>query len=491
MNKENTRYLTILHSNDMHGDFLAESQGEKGTLIGGMALLSGYLNEVRRKEKNVLYLIAGDMLQGSLIDAEYKGISTMEIMNYLAPDVVSLGNHELDYGLRHLLFLEKMANFPIVNANLYIKTYHKRLMRPQIVMHMDGMDILLIGVITQEVLETLAMDSDIATFVELEEVRAEVGKICNAYNHEDVDLTILLTHIGFQSDVRLAEMLDPAWGVDIIIGGHSHTILDQPAEVNNVLIVQAGVGTDQIGRFDIVVDKETNSIAEWKWQLIPVDSNLAEHDNELHEFIQSFQDEVERKYNQILCRMARKLTHPKREQETELGNLVADILAQRAIVDVMLVGSGSIRKKEFGPLVTLRHLTEMYPYSEPLFKVVVTGEQLARLFAHFMRPENRVEGESQCFQVNQGVQACYCNADRELVELLIGGHQVQSDAQYSIGIQEFHWTNSHKSLGHTAEELSTIARPRVVATSAQDVLEEYFASHQNLNSQVEGRLSYR
>jgi 5'-nucleotidase len=123
-----TKKFTILHSNDMHGDFFAE--GQRGKLIGGLALLSGYINKVRREEENVLYVISGDMLQGSIVDTEYKGISTMEIMNYLAPDVVSTGNLEFDYGLPHLLFLEKMANFPIVNANLYIKGYNKRLMNP-------------------------------------------------------------------------------------------------------------------------------------------------------------------------------------------------------------------------------------------------------------------------------------------------------------------------------------------------------------------------
>jgi len=102
----------------MHGDFFAELSGKKGGLIGGLALLSGYINKVRKEEENVLYVISGDMVQGSIIDSEYKGISTIEIMNYLAPDVVTLGNHEFDYGLPHLLFLEKMANLPIGKANL-------------------------------------------------------------------------------------------------------------------------------------------------------------------------------------------------------------------------------------------------------------------------------------------------------------------------------------------------------------------------------------
>ncbi len=137
-----TKQFTILHSNDMHGDILAEDKKERGKLIGGLALLSGYINKVRKEEKNVLYVISGDMLQGSIIDTEYKGTSTIEIMNYLAPDVVAIGNHEVDYGLPHLLFLEKLANFPIVNANLYIKGHNKRLMYPYKIINKDGFDFL-------------------------------------------------------------------------------------------------------------------------------------------------------------------------------------------------------------------------------------------------------------------------------------------------------------------------------------------------------------
>jgi 5'-nucleotidase len=257
-----TKQFTILHSNDMHGDFLAEVRGEPGNLIGGLSLLSGYINQVRREEKNVIYTISGDMVQGSLIDSEYKGISTIEIMNYLSPDVVTLGNHELDYGLPHLLFLEKMANFPIINANLYIKKYYKRLMQPFLIKNIDGFDVMFIGIITEKVMDSIRRDSQIGTFITLEEAATETGRICDAYKNEDIDLTILLTHIGFESDMALASMLKPEWGVDMILGGHSHTVMDQPAVVNNILIAQAATGTDQIGRFDIVVDDETNSIVE-------------------------------------------------------------------------------------------------------------------------------------------------------------------------------------------------------------------------------------
>jgi len=485
----NAKKFTILHSNDMHGDFLAEVKEGGGKLTGGLALLSGYINRVRGEEENVLYLISGDMVQGSLIDSEYKGISTMEIMNYLAPDVVSLGNHEFDYGLPHLLFLEKMANFPIVNANLYVRKYNKRLMRPHIVLRKADFSILFIGIITEKVMDSLKRDELISSFVTLEEASTEVGKICNAYKNDDIDLTILLTHVGFESDIELAKLLKPEWGVDMIIGGHSHTVLDKPAVENNVLIVQAGVGSDQIGRFDILVDDDTNSVVEYKWQLIPIDENLSEPDKQLDKYIASFQEVVDRKYNTIVSKLAMKHTHPKREIETSLGNLTADILADNAGCDVILVGSGSIRSKEIGPIVTLKDLTRCFPFDETLTRFTLNGAKLKAVFAHVMRPDNR-NGEGECYQVNGKVRATYDEATRQLVSLKVNNEDVSDSKLYSVCIPGYHVRNSEANLNLTCDDLLESGKPKVVSTSVQQLLEEYLRNNQNLSREVEGRLTY-
>ena len=485
----NTKKFTILHSNDMHGDFLAESRGEEGKLIGGLALLSGYINKVRSEEENVIYIISGDMVQGSIIDSEYKGISTIEIMNYLAPDVVSLGNHEFDYGLPHLLFLEKMANFPIVNANLYIKQYNKRLMSPYIIINKAGFDILFTGIITEKVMDTISMDRDVGSFITLQEACAEVGKITNAYKNDDIDLTILLTHIGFDSDKELAAMLKPEWGVDLIIGGHSHTILDKPEKVNGIYIAQAGVGTDQVGRFDVIVDDDTNSIVEYKWQLIPIDDDIADPDLKLQKYIDSFKEVVDRKYNTIICKLAEMLTHPLREEETSLGNLIADAFAQCANADVMFLGSGSVRVKELGPLVTLSNFISCFPYNDTLNRFTITGEQLKRVFSHIMRPDNR-SGEGECYQVNRGVKAVYNDSLKQLQSLSINEEPVSDSGTYTICMQGYHYSNSAEYLNIAGEELTRIEKPRIVSTSAQEVLEEFLRNNQNIISRVEGRLVY-
>jgi len=486
----NTKKFTILHSNDMHGDFLAELGGEKGELIGGLALLSGYLNKVRSEEDNVLYVIAGDMVQGSLIDAEYKGISTMEIMNYLAPDVVALGNHEFDYGLPHLLFLEKMANFPIVNANLYIKKYAKRLMNPYIVLEKAGFGILFTGIITDKIIDSLKTDKLVGSFISLEEASSEVGKITNAYKNNDIDLTIILTHIGYESDLKLAKMLKPEWGVDLIIGGHSHTVLDKPTKVNKILVAQAGVGSNQVGRFDITVDDDTNSIVDYKWRLVPIDNRVAKPDKKLLKYIETFKSEVDRKYNLLLAKLNNKLTHPKREVETTLGNLIADSLAHNAECDVMLVGSGSIRVKELGPLVTLKDFLACFPYDDSISRFKVSGSMLWQIFEHIMRESNR-DGEGECYQVNSGVAAVYSNKAKKLESLSVGSQPIAFDQIYTLALQGYHINNSKKYLNISDIELTEAGESKVITTSAQEVLEEHFRTHQNLGAKIEGRLAYK
>lgn len=488
--KSETQKFTLLHSNDMHGDFLAEVKKGSGELIGGLGLLSGYISKVREEEDNVIYAIAGDMVQGSLIDAEYKGASTIELMNFLSPDVVTLGNHELDYGLPHLLFLEKVANFPIVNSNLYIKKYGKRLMTPYVIMNVGGFDIMFIGIITEMVMDSLALDQLIGTFVSVEDAAKEVGKICNAYKNHDIDLTVALTHIGFESDLELAELLDPDWGVDLILGGHTHTILEQPAKVNDILVAQAGYGTDQIGRFDMTVDEKTNSIIDWTWELVPINNTTAETDKDLEKFLNGFKSEVDRKYNAIITRFGRKLTHPSRVVETTLGNLVADALAENADTDVMLVGSGAIRSEELGPLVTLGSLKECFPYDDSLSRFSISGKKLKKIFSYIMRKENR-SGRGEFFQVNDKVKAVYSEAEEKLISLTINNIPVGNVQTYTITLQGYHIANSKANLNITDEELTELGSGKVVTTSAFQVFEEWLRVHPNVKEEIEGRIAFK
>ena len=275
----------------------------------------------------------------------------------------------------------------------------------------------------------------------------------------------------------------------MIIGGHSHSILEKPTEINNILIAQAGVGTDQIGRFDIVVDDDTNSIVDYKWQLIPINKKIAKPDKKLEKYIDSFKDEVDRKYSALICKLSKELTHPKREEETTLGNFVADGLAERSGADVVLVGSGSIRVKKIGPAVTLKDFLACFPYDDSLIQFEIKGLQLKKIFSYFMRVENR-DGEGECYQVNCDVKAVYSDQKKLLVSLLIKNQPVLDNSFYKFCIQNFHYGNCKNYLNISPEELTASGKTKVVTTSVQQVLEEFFRNNQNTGRKVEGRLNF-
>jgi len=488
MHKNNERYkkLTLLHSNDLHGDFLVEEIDKKA--VGGVSMLSGYVRKVREEEENVIHAIAGDMVQGSLIDAEYKGISTIDIMNMLAPDVVSLGNHEVDYGLAHLLFLERCAKFPIVNANIFIKKPLTRLFNPFVFLNVGGMKIMFIGIVTEEIASGIKSDNLISSMIDVYDAAKEVGKICDSFRGVDVDLTVILTHIGFEEDKKLAKLLDPDWGVDIIIGGHSHTILEKPAEVNGVLVAQAGIGTDQIGRFDLTVDMDTNSVASYKWQLLPINPENCPVDPVIEEILTGYKNETDTKYGQILCRFPHRLTHPSRYQETELGNFFTDVYDKAFDVDLFMLGSGTLRREEAGPVITLGDLRELYPYSGKIYQISVTGKQLRQILKYILR-EEAFEGEhTEFFQFSGGLKCKWSRGKQDFTSLSMGGKAVKDDQLYTIGLQEFHYNNIEGSLGIKLEDVFKNAKEVVLATAEQDVLLEYLPNMEMPECGVQGRL---
>ncbi len=483
---KNLKKLTILHSNDLHGDFLAEEIDSN--LVGGVSMLSGYVNKVRNEEKNTVYCVAGDMFRGSVIDSEFQGVSTIEIMNMLSPDVVTIGNHETDYGVAHLLFIEKCAKFPIINANLHIKTNGARLFKSHYIAEIDGMKILFIGLITEEVLSQTKNDGIIGTFVDINEAATEVGNICNSYNAIDIDFTVLLTHIGFEEDKKLAAVLDPAWGVDIIIGGHSHTFIDEPAIVNNIVVVQAGTGTDQIGRFDIMVDTDNNCIDSFKWQTVPINSEHCPRDEDLENILRHYKEQTDKKYSRLVTRFRKTLTHPCRTQETALGGLFADIMRESLGLDIMLLGSGSVRSTQLGPIVLFSDLCECFPYDDSVYMLKVTGVQLKRMIEYMIRDEVWEGAHCEFYQLSTGVRVEYDRATHTFSRFDFNGEPVDDQKVYKIGLQQFHINNFEEFFSISLEEVSQNGKPLVVSTSCRSIFDEYLSTHQNLDREITGRL---
>ena len=483
-----TEKLVLLHSNDMHGDFLAEPK--EGFHEGGVSLLSGFIKKVRNEEKNVLYAIAGDMFRGSIIDSEYKGFSTIELMNFLSPDVVTLGNHEVDYGLAHLLFLERCAKFPVVNANMYIKSNHARLFEPYKIIDVNGLKVMFIGIITEEVLASTKSEEIIGSFIDVWQAARQVGVIIDNYKTTRVDLTVLLTHIGFEQDKKLAELLDPNWGVDLIIGGHTHTLLEEPCIVNGVPIVQVGMGTDQIGRFDIQIDTDEHKMLSYDWKCIPITSKVCQADPILEEVLKSYKSRTDQKYMRIVTNFKRTLTHPDRYRETELGNLFADLLQVDSSFEVMLMGSGSIRLKQMGPIVQYQELKECLPFNAPVWMLEVTGKQFRHMIRFMLRDEAFDENaHSEFYQVSKGMKIVYSRSRHELLEFSLNGTEIKDDRIIRIALQDYHYKNFSEFFDLPIEEVIVNKKPRMVITEDFSIFEELLSSMNNVDSHVEGRIT--
>jgi 5'-nucleotidase len=208
----------------------------------------------------------------------------------------------------------------------------------------------------------------------------------------------------------------------------------------------------------------------------------------MEELIDSYRTETDRKYKRVVTRWARKLTHPCREQETEMGNLYADVLADGSSFEIMLFGSGSIRKTELGPVIEYQDMIENTPFEDVIYMIEVTGAQWRRMVQYLMRDEAWL-GETEFYQFSKGVKIVYRKSTHTIEELSFKGTPVTDDMHLKLGLQAYHFKNFDKFFGVPLEEVKRNMKPRVCASSQNNIIEEYFCTNDGLDAQVEGRIT--
>ena len=191
----------------------------------------------------------------------------------------------------------------------------------------------------------------------------------------------------------------------------------------------------------------------------------------------------------MITRFRRKLLHPDRQRETELGGLLADALKESLGLDVMLLGSGSVRNTQMGPLVVYQDLVECFPYDDSLHMVTVTGNQLRRMLLHMMRDEVWAGEHSEFYQLSKGMKVVYDRTQSKMLEFSFEGQPITDDQLFKVGLQKFHYLNFHNFFNVPIAEVEAAHKTVVVATSTRDVLEEYLLNHQHLDREIDGRLT--
>ena len=253
------RRLTILHVNDTHSHNEVERFGDYAGM-GGALERAAYIDSVRRADgaENVLLLHAGDFSQGSTYFSEYKGKVEVQILNAAHYDAVVLGNHEFDNGIEALGDLLESVEAPVVVCNYDFSPFKAgKFIRPYVIVEKAGLKIGIIGVLCGRLKNMVA--GDIGNRIPELDLVESVQKYADELRPR-CDVVLLLSHIGYEEH-NPGDITDPVLcaatrGIDLIVGGHSHTFLSEPVYVENldgqpVPIVQTGWMGVSMGEFHL------------------------------------------------------------------------------------------------------------------------------------------------------------------------------------------------------------------------------------------------
>jgi 5'-nucleotidase len=170
-----------------------------------------------------------------------------------------------------------------------------------------------------------------------------------------------------------------------------------------------------------------------------------------------------------------------------MGNLYADAIQWESSFDIMMMGSGAIRKKEMGPVVEYQDMLENTPFDDKLWMLEVTGAQFRRMVQHIMRDEAWL-GDTEFYQYSKGVRIVYRKSTHTIEELKFRGEDITDEQRIKIALQNYHYQNFDEFLGVPLSEVAANMKPRCVATSVNNIIEEYFSTNNGLDSHVEGRI---
>ena len=378
--------LVILHTNDTHShiDPLADSD------LGGVARRKVLIDSVRNARENVLVVDAGDIVQGTLYFHLYRGAVEQQMLNELCYDIQILGNHEFDNGIDGLSEMLAEARPTLLSSNYaFADSLLASRFSPYIIKEYGGKRV---GLFALNLNPKGMIAEGNYDGVEYQPWKAATERVVDELrNKEKCDYVIAVTHIGVEGssenpelfgDVQVARQTS---GIDLIIGGHSHTRLD-PAlkEVNaagdTVVIVQTGKYGTALG--EITLDLASGAISE---RLIPVDSRLdSRRDPELLAAIEPYRAGIDSLYNHEIFRL--EAAEPLNGRSPQFHDFVARFIADRGEqvlgkpVDVAIGNKGSLRTTWAPGAVSEGAVLDMMPFRNHIVVLELKGSDLLEAF---------------------------------------------------------------------------------------------------------------
>ncbi|KTR91746.1 bifunctional UDP-sugar hydrolase/5'-nucleotidase UshA [Pantoea dispersa] len=465
--------FSILHTNDHHGHFWANAQGEYG-LAAQKTLMDQQRYDVQAKGGGALILSAGDVNTGvpesDVLDAE----PDIRGMNLIGYDAMALGNHEFDKPLSVLQKQQKWAKFPFLAANIYAKGSDKRLFKPWAIFNRMGLKIAVIGLTTTDTLR-IANPQNVAQIEIRDPVKETEKAVAELRASDKPDVIIALTHMGHYDygqhgsnapgDVELARSLPPGT-VNVIVGGHSHdavcmakenvSVADyqpgqpcQPDRQNGVWIVQAKEWGKFVGRGDFTF--RNGELTLDNYQLIPVNLKHKVKNLDGSETWLPYQEAIAqngammklltpyqlRAGKQLAVNVGRSYSvfdgdrSKVRFEQMPLAQLILRAQMAATQADFAVISGGGIRTSLAQGEISWRDLLQIQPFGNQVVSVTLTGKELL----NYLATVANIKADSGGFAQFSNISLV---ADGKSVSAVkINGEPLQLDKTYRMATNSF------------------------------------------------------
>jgi 2',3'-cyclic-nucleotide 2'-phosphodiesterase (5'-nucleotidase family) len=246
------------------------------------------------------------------------------------------------------------------------------------------------------------------------------------------DVIIVLSHLGFPEDLKLAYLIG---GIDVIVGGHSHTRVEKPRTVGSTIIVQAWEHGKTLGVLDLEVYDGRVALSEGHLEKILASGP---RDEAVQELVKKYQTQVDEVLGQVIGETTVFLDGQNvRRRETNLGNWLADLIRQTANADVAVLNGGGIRRSLAAGPISLRDIQEIIPFENYIIALELTGRDIVQILEHGL---SGLPAAAARFPQVSGIKVCYdlsAPPGRRLLEVQVGGQPLVDDKIYVLATVDF------------------------------------------------------
>jgi 2',3'-cyclic-nucleotide 2'-phosphodiesterase (5'-nucleotidase family) len=355
--------LVVIHTNDFHGHIKEEKD------YAGAARIGAFVKLKREQHPGVLFLDAGDAVSGTPVSTMFQGTPIFHIMNAMTYDVGLIGNHEFDHGFRHIKKFKEIANHPLLGANVFDSMNRLISDGENRLLEVNGISVGIIGLLTETTPTIISpRGNEGLIFLDPATVLREQIKLVRPM----VDIVIVLSHVGHEKEKQLARDIQ---GIDLIVGAHSHTLVDPIVKIGTTYITQANRYGSHVGFIKLQVDTESNSISSMEGgHPIPA-KELPPPDRQILSLVNYWEEKVEAVVDVEIANSTREIS------AAELQGIFEDILATETDADFGYYNIGGIRDKISKGPITARHFWNIEPFENKLVTLKITGADYLTLLA--------------------------------------------------------------------------------------------------------------